>query len=207
MQGVYLGGSLGLSICRTPQHPYPWVSSVTKGGAAEEAGLAPGDYLLHINNTPLLGLSVNSVATVVREADGVIEVIYWRPEGEDASLTSMLCIQRLVPKMDDILTAITCPICFEVPGIAIQCTNGHLLCLACRRRSFKCPICRTPLRTPSGIPLGGRNLLAEQLRSSLLGSATSHEAETKPKPTSETNNEPPSQQKQKKDHIICTVKY
>ncbi|XP_017846109.1 E3 ubiquitin-protein ligase SINA-like 7 [Drosophila busckii] len=48
------------------------------------------------------------------------------------------------------LRVIECPVCTStIAPPALQCQNGHLLCLDCRVRSEKCPICRgyfTPIR-------------------------------------------------------------
>lgn len=60
-------------------------------------------------------------------------------------------LKRLVIIVDSILKVIECPVCTATicPPV-MQCQNGHLLCLDCRIRSEKCPMCRgffTPMRS------------------------------------------------------------
>lgn len=60
-------------------------------------------------------------------------------------------LRRLVIIVDSILKVIECPVCTATicPPV-MQCQNGHLLCLDCRIRSDKCPMCRgffTPIRS------------------------------------------------------------
>ncbi|XP_071451228.1 uncharacterized protein [Hetaerina americana] len=187
--------TFGFSVCCAPQHPFPWVSAVAAGGPAEEAGLQRGDCLLTVGRTPLVGLPVQSVARTIREAvaasaedcdAAVVEVSFWRPREEAAAAcwdgapqcsqgicpiepTVAVSMERLLRTVGELVASVTCPVCLEkpIPKPAIQCTNGHLLCLQCRRRSSKCPVCRVPLRTSSGAPLGGRCLLADQIQAVL----------------------------------------
>ncbi|XP_046396681.1 uncharacterized protein LOC124163664 [Ischnura elegans] len=186
--------TFGFSVCCAPQHPFPWVSAVASGGSAEEAGLQRGDCLLTVGRTPLVGLPVQCVARTIREAAAsseciaaaAVEVSYWRPmeetgckeEGTPQTCSQGVCsleptlavtMERLLRTVSELVASVTCPVCLEkpIPKPAIQCTNGHLLCLQCRRRSAKCPVCRVPLRTSSGAPLGGRCLLADQIQAVL----------------------------------------
>lgn len=74
-----------------------------------------------------------------------------------SNLQSICCVpmptslRRLVIILDSILKVIECPVCTATicPPV-MQCQNGHLLCLECRIRSAKCPMCRgffTPMRS------------------------------------------------------------
>lgn len=60
-------------------------------------------------------------------------------------------LKRLVIIVESILKVIECPVCnATITPPVMQCQNGHLLCLDCRIRSEKCPMCRgffTPIRS------------------------------------------------------------
>lgn len=72
-------------------------------------------------------------------------------------------LQRLARVVQSILNIIECPICFEtIRPPALQCRNGHLLCVNCRIRAEKCPICRDFL-TPNPVKI------AEKLYKSISG--------------------------------------
>lgn len=71
-------------------------------------------------------------------------------------------LQRLSTCMSNIVAALECPICLDtIPPPAHQCANGHLICLKCRVKTDKCPVCRLKL-------FRGRSLLADQVYNSLI---------------------------------------
>lgn len=70
-------------------------------------------------------------------------------------------LQRLSAAMNAILLVLECPICLDmIPPPAHQCGNGHLICVQCRVKSERCPICRMRFTR-------GRSLLADQVFNSL----------------------------------------
>ncbi|XP_046397449.1 uncharacterized protein LOC124164250 isoform X2 [Ischnura elegans] len=190
-------GSYGMSISRSAWDPYPWVCGISPGGAADRAGLRRGDCLLRVGALSLLGLHVSEVAAALR-ADGGAEGLrleVWNAEGDEteeaaggvgpggrrkSGLRGPLpsALQRLSSCLSTIVAALECPVCLEcpLPPPAQQCPNGHLLCLRCRLRSCRCPICRINLApmaaTAHGHPLPpnvgrGRCLLADEIHSIL----------------------------------------
>lgn len=63
--------------------------------------------------------------------------------------------------MNSILVALECPICLDtIPPPAHQCGNGHLICVKCRVKTERCPVCRMRFSR-------GRSLLADQVFNSL----------------------------------------
>ncbi|KAG8236078.1 hypothetical protein J437_LFUL016666, partial [Ladona fulva] len=158
-------GAYGISISRSAWDPYPWVCGVSPGGAAEEAGLRRGDCLLKVGPTSLLGLPVSEVAEALRSDGGEegLRLEVWNAEGEEevagatggrVSGDSLLrksglrgplpsALQRLSSCLSTIVATLECPVCLEcpLPPPAQQCPNGHILCLRCRLRSCRCPIC------------------------------------------------------------------
>lgn len=66
-------------------------------------------------------------------------------------------LRRLSLVLESILRLVECPVCgVTISPPAMQCQNGHLLCVDCRIRSERCPVCRD-FYTPR------RALLAEQI--------------------------------------------
>lgn len=52
-------------------------------------------------------------------------------------------LQRLSTVVQTVLSLLECPVCLEsITPPAMQCQNGHLLCVNCRIRAEKCPVCR-----------------------------------------------------------------
>lgn len=59
--------------------------------------------------------------------------------------------------MSTILAFLECPVCLDtIPPPTYQCDNGHLMCMRCRARSERCPICRLRLNK-------GRSLISDQV--------------------------------------------
>ncbi|XP_071451846.1 uncharacterized protein [Hetaerina americana] len=218
-------GSYGMSISRSAWDPYPWVCGIAPGGAADGAGLRRGDCLLKVGALSLLGLPVSEVAGALR-ADGGAEGLrleVWNAEGggeeEDAAAEGATggrrrsglrgplpsALQRLSSCLSTIVAALECPVCLEcpLPPPAQQCPNGHLLCLRCRLRSCRCPICRINLApmasTAHGHPLPpnvgrGRCLLADEIHSILdselgIGDSGGIRATKRPPPVPSTRPE------------------
>lgn len=70
-------------------------------------------------------------------------------------------LQRLSACMSSILAVLECPICLDtIPPPAHQCGNGHLICVKCRVKTERCPICRVRF-------CRARSLLADQIFNSL----------------------------------------
>ncbi|XP_017046544.1 uncharacterized protein LOC108091713 isoform X2 [Drosophila ficusphila] len=81
----------------------------------------------------------------------------------DCVLESICCapmptsLRRLSLILESILRLVECPVCgVTISPPAMQCQNGHILCVDCRIRSERCPVCRD-FYTPR------RALLAEQI--------------------------------------------
>lgn len=71
-------------------------------------------------------------------------------------------LQRLSACMSSILAVLECPVCLDtIPPPAHQCGNGHLICVKCRVKTERCPICRMRF-------CRARSLLADQVFNSLI---------------------------------------
>lgn len=154
----------GFHLSRTHWDPFPWVGRVEPDSAAFKAGLKAGDCLLRVNDHSLLGAPVATAARLVRGPAQAIKLFVWSAGLSEKCRPDALCcgpmpsaLQKLSTAMSKILTALECPICMDtIQPPAHQCSNGHLICLQCRARSEKCPVCR--------IKFGrGRSLLADQV--------------------------------------------
>ncbi|XP_066992179.2 uncharacterized protein [Anabrus simplex] len=162
-------GSCGFHLSRTQWDPYPWVSGVDAGSAAEEAGLRPGDCVLEVNGEDVLGERIGAVAAKVRARPDKVSLLLWNA-GSDPHASVSLCggtptplsLQRLSACLQAVLQLLECPVCLDtVPPPAYQCCNGHVLCGACRSRAERCPVCRVSMGPR------GRCLLADKLHSLL----------------------------------------
>ncbi|KRT79321.1 hypothetical protein AMK59_8660, partial [Oryctes borbonicus] len=66
-------------------------------------------------------------------------------------------LQRLTACMSSILNVLECPICLDtIPPPCFQCDNGHLICIRCKTKSEKCPVCRMKYNK-------GRSILADHI--------------------------------------------
>lgn len=66
-------------------------------------------------------------------------------------------LQRLSACMSTILAFLECPVCLDtIPPPTYQCDNGHIICMKCRTKTEKCPICRLRLNR-------GRSLISDQV--------------------------------------------
>ncbi|XP_067618737.1 uncharacterized protein [Eurosta solidaginis] len=134
-------GSCGFNLTRTKWDPYPWV-----------------------NGEDVLGMRIMDITKLVQAKSGHVSLLLWscgsdlKCDPENICCAPMpLTLQRLATIVQSILTIIECPVCLDtIAPPAMQCQNGHLLCLNCRIRAEKCPICRDRY-TPQ------RALIAEQI--------------------------------------------
>jgi C-terminal processing protease CtpA/Prc len=70
-------GSCGFHLTRTAWDPYPWVSGVESGSAAETAGLQAGDCVLEVNGEDVLGQRIGDVASKVRARGDRVTLLLW----------------------------------------------------------------------------------------------------------------------------------
>ncbi|KAH8284314.1 hypothetical protein KR018_002383, partial [Drosophila ironensis] len=148
----------GFHLTRTRWDPYPWVCDVAAGTPAALSGLRNGDCLLEVNGQDVLGLRVAEIAKIVKSQPDSVTVLCWNSGCEkDCDKNSICCapmptsVRRLTLVLESILRLVECPVCnITIPPPAMQCQNGHLLCVDCRIRSERCPVCRdyyTPRRS------------------------------------------------------------
>ncbi|KAH8382976.1 hypothetical protein KR009_006132 [Drosophila setifemur] len=156
--------SYGFHLTRTKWDPYPWVCEVAAGTPAALCGLRPGDCVLEVNGNDVLGLRVADIAKIVKSQEDAVTILCWNSACEkDCDKNSICCapmptsLRRLSLALEGILRLVECPVCnITIAPPAMQCQNGHLLCVDCRIRSERCPVCRD-FYTPR------RALLAEQI--------------------------------------------
>ncbi|KAH8313253.1 hypothetical protein KR067_003037 [Drosophila pandora] len=154
----------GFHLTRTKWDPYPWVCEVAAGTPASLCGLRPGDCVLEVNGHDVLGLRVAEIAKIVKSQKDAVTILCWNSGCEkDCDKNSICCapmptsLRRLSLVLESILRLVECPVCnITIAPPAMQCQNGHLLCVDCRIRSERCPVCRD-FYTPR------RALLAEQI--------------------------------------------
>ncbi|XP_017082579.2 uncharacterized protein LOC108115579 isoform X1 [Drosophila eugracilis] len=154
----------GFQLTRSKWDPYPWVCEVAAGTPAALCGLKPGDCVLEVNGKDVLGLRVAEIAKMVKSQTDCVTILCWNSECEkDCDNNSICCapmptsLRRLSLVLESILRLVECPVCaVTISPPAMQCQNGHLLCVDCRIRSERCPVCRD-FYTPR------RALLAEQI--------------------------------------------
>lgn len=148
----------GFRLTRSKWDPYPWVSEVATGTPAWLCGLKTGDCILKVNDVDILGMRIADVAQIVKSQKDGVTFLCWNSDCKtDCDENSICCVpmpttlKRLVIIVESILKVIECPVCnVTITPPVMQCQNGHLLCLECRIRSEKCPMCRgffTPLRS------------------------------------------------------------
>ncbi|KAK5639032.1 hypothetical protein RI129_011524 [Pyrocoelia pectoralis] len=156
--------SCGFHLTRSKWDPYPWVSKVDLGTAADVAGMEPGECVLEINGEDVVGKRISEIAERVRSGSNQISLLLWN-SGVDArcSPQSICCgplpqnLQRLSTCVSSVLSFMECPVCLDtISPPAHQCENGHLVCLKCRTKTERCPVCRIRLSRV-------RSLLAEQI--------------------------------------------
>ncbi|KAL0099790.1 hypothetical protein PUN28_019896 [Cardiocondyla obscurior] len=164
--------SCGFHLTKSKWDPYPWVSYVENNSLANLAGLKSGDCLLGVNDTDLLGLKIKDIATLIRNEEGVrdLNFLIWRytPQEEEQNDNGLALkgplpnvARNLANALSGTVRALECPICLEsaAPPVS-QCVHGHILCVLCRPKTSRCPVCRVRLGQ-------GRCLLADKLHKAL----------------------------------------
>lgn len=121
-----------------------------------------------MNGEDVLGMRIADVANLVKSKNDHVSLLLWNTNLDQQCESNLCCgpmplnYEKLAATVQTILTAIECPVCFNtIPSPFTQCQNGHLLCLKCRARSDRCPICRDRYSVV-------RCLLAEQIYTTLL---------------------------------------
>ncbi|KAF5274538.1 hypothetical protein FQA39_LY07150 [Lamprigera yunnana] len=160
--------SCGFHLTRSKWDPYPWVSKVDEGTAAQLAGIQPGECVLEVNGEDVVGKRISEIAERVRSGSNQISLLLWNSGVDPRCEPESLCcgsmpqnLQRLSTCMASILAVLECPVCLDTMAPPIhQCENGHLVCLRCRTRTERCPVCRIRLSR-------GRSLLAEQVHNTI----------------------------------------
>lgn len=86
---------------------------------------------------------------MVKSKNDNVSLLLWNTNLDQACESNLCCgpmplnYEKLAATVQTVLTAIECPVCFNtITKPFTQCQNGHLLCLRCRARSERCPICR-----------------------------------------------------------------
>lgn len=128
-----------------------------------------------VNGEDVLGMRVADVASLVKAKLDHVGLLLWNTNLDQACESNLCCgpmplnYEKLAATVQTILTAIECPVCFNtIPSPFTQCQNGHLLCLKCRARSDRCPICRDRYSVV-------RCLLAEQIYTTLIETFQLHD--------------------------------
>ncbi|RZC41202.1 uncharacterized protein BDFB_000895 [Asbolus verrucosus] len=163
------GSNCGFQLTRGKWDPYPWVSSVDSGTAADSAGLRPGDCLLEVNGEDIIGRRITEVAEIVKSKPNQVSLLLWNAGVDPQCTPEAVCcgpmpinLQRLSACMATILAFLECPVCLDtIPPPTHQCENGHLICIRCRTKSERCPVCRLKFTR-------GRSLLSDQVYNALV---------------------------------------
>lgn len=103
-----------------------------------------------MNAEDVLGMRIADVANLVKSRSESVSLLLWNTGLEPVCDAESICcgpmpinLERLSASMQTILAALECPVCLDtIPPPVLQCQNGHLLCIRCRARSERCPICR-----------------------------------------------------------------
>ncbi|XP_022914994.1 uncharacterized protein [Onthophagus taurus] len=156
-------GNCGFHLTRSKWDPYPWITSIDPGSSAEKSGLMNGDCLLEVNGEDVLGQKISDIASLVKKTSNVT-LFLWNSGVDDLCSPETICsgpmprnFQKLTACTSSILGFLECPICLDTIGPpSYQCDNGHLICIRCRSKTERCPICRNRLNR-------GRSLLADQI--------------------------------------------
>ncbi|XP_076651054.1 uncharacterized protein LOC143358067 [Halictus rubicundus] len=167
LQNVKEAKACGFHLTKSKWDPYPWVSCVDTGSLADAGGLRAGDCLVNIDGQDLIGLKIKDVATFIHQHQKQnINLFVWRYiNEEDEKAEAGVAIKgplpdianKLVNAVSGVVKALECPICLEssTPPVS-QCVHGHIICVGCRPRTSRCPVCRVRLGQ-------GRCLLADKL--------------------------------------------
>ncbi|XP_072749091.1 uncharacterized protein [Anoplolepis gracilipes] len=176
------GKSCGFHLTKSKWDPYPWIGYVEKNSPADLAGLRPGDCLLGVDDIDLLGLKIKDIATLIRSEENAHDVNFsiWRYPRQKEEHDIGLALKGPLPDvarnlanaLSGTVRALECPICLEsaAPPVS-QCVHGHILCVICRPKTSRCPVCRVRLGQ-------GRCLLADKLHTVLRGAFNVNNDET-----------------------------
>lgn len=167
------GKSCGFHLTKSKWDPYPWVGSVERASIADHAGLRPGDCLLEVDDTNVLGLKMKDVGALIngRENGRNVNLRVWRYEShlnkreedeEEIGVALKGPLPEVAAKLANALSGtircLECPVCLEnVTSPVSQCVHGHILCVDCRPKTSRCPVCRVRLGQ-------GRCLVAEKVQ-------------------------------------------
>lgn len=104
---------------------------------------------LQVNGEDVLGMRISDVANMVKSKGDHVTLLLWNTNLDQSCESNLCCgpmpinYEKLAAIMQTILTSIECPVCLNtIPTPFTQCQNGHLVCMQCRARSERCPICR-----------------------------------------------------------------
>ncbi|XP_031847514.1 uncharacterized protein LOC116433502 isoform X2 [Nomia melanderi] len=159
--------SCGFHLTKSKWDPYPWISCVETGSIADVGGLRAGDCLVSIDGKDLIGLRIKEIAARIHQhQEQNIDIFVWRYITEEEEQTEAGIImkgplpdvaKKLANAVSGVVKALECPICLEssLPPVS-QCVHGHIICVGCRPRTSRCPVCRVRLGQ-------GRCLLADKL--------------------------------------------
>ncbi|XP_073818335.1 uncharacterized protein isoform X2 [Musca autumnalis] len=126
------------------------VSGVDCFSPAAKAGLEIGDCVLEVNGFDVLGLRITEIAKLVKSSESQVTLLLWNSKCNSGCSEESLCaapmpqtLQRLSTIVQCVLNVLECPVCRDtITPPAMQCQNGHLLCVECRIRAENCPVCR-----------------------------------------------------------------
>ncbi|XP_003696028.1 uncharacterized protein LOC100868468 isoform X1 [Apis florea] len=161
-----LGKSCGFHLTKSKWDPYPWINHIEVNSLADIAGLRVGDCLISIDGKDLLGLKIKQIAGLVHHYQECnLKLSIWRFIEEEKEKETGIAIKGPLPEVAcklanavaGVIRVLECPICLESSLSPVsQCVYGHIICVECRSRTSRCPICRVKLGQ-------GRCLLADKL--------------------------------------------
>lgn len=117
----------------------------------------------------MVGLRVKDIASLIKKDPGAtINLQLWRNSEENqlksfedgAALSGPLptLARKLAKALSGAVQALECPVCLETATSPVsQCVHGHILCVGCRTKTPRCPVCRVRLGQ-------GRCLLADEVQ-------------------------------------------
>ncbi|XP_043790452.1 uncharacterized protein LOC122713769 isoform X1 [Apis laboriosa] len=161
-----LGKSCGFHLTKSKWDPYPWINHIEVDSLADIAGLRVGDCLINIDGKDLLGLKIKQIAELIHYYQECnLKLSIWRFIEEEKEKETGIAVKGPLPEVAcklanavaGVIRVLECPICLENSLSPVsQCVHGHIICVGCRSRTSRCPICRVRLGQ-------GRCLLADKL--------------------------------------------